>query len=131
MTEAKLQKKFTRWLKEEWSGDSAAFELKVSKDETLDYSKIPDHQLLAMKNSGGEKGIAYKISDASPGYKPFDCFFLREAMSFFVIGFNGGKDVYMIETVDIWDKIVDKQRDRRKGSISREWCEKNGARVDL
>lgn len=132
MTEAKLQTKFTKWLKTDWKMGAAAFELKVSRGDRLAYSAIPDHQMVALRDSGGAKGMVHKISDSAIGYKPFDCFILQDVMTFYVIGFNGGADVYMVEASDVWDLIVDKKTgDRRRGSMPEFWAAVNGVRIEV
>ena len=110
MTETKLQTKFTAWMKSgrgfDWihaKGHSAcAFELKLAKGFRLPFSKVPDHQEIALLGSSGRRdthnltrwaslpdnsGLFHKISDSAIGYKPFDCFALRGAGAYIVIGF--------------------------------------------
>lgn len=52
-----------------------AFELKIVKGKSMPFSAVQDHQVRALLRveSGG---LYHKISDASYGQKPFDCFYL-------------------------------------------------------
>lgn len=63
---------------------SAAFELKQTQTDSLPFSDVQEHQLLALKAAEGE-GILYKAPDDSRGVKPFDFFYLRFATSYIVI----------------------------------------------
>lgn len=51
--------------------------------------------------------LAHKIADDSVGFKPFDCFHLREVPSFVVVSFwsRGEKKFYMID-IDDWMQEV-------------------------
>lgn len=130
MTESELQSMFTKWLKSNWSKGSAAFELKISQTKKIDHSEFQDHQLLAVTGATVDRGVVHKISDMAAGYKPFDCFILQRARGYFVLGFNDGADVFLVDAWAVWQKVVvPKDRSRRRGSITCLWAMGNGERV--
>lgn len=117
MTEADFQTKFTRWAKYNIK-TGGAFELKLVKGNRLPFKNIAPHQianLLIVKRGT----LSYKISDASYGLKPFDCFVLHKATAFLVVMFykRGEKNFYMI---DIEALINFKEKNPEKKSITRE-----------
>jgi len=117
VTEAQFQTKFCRWAKYNIK-KSTAFELKLSKGNRLPFANIAEHQfqnLLSVKRSS----LTYKISDASYGLKPFDCFTLVKADAFLVVMFytRGEKEFYMI---DIEQLISFMEKHPEKKSITRE-----------
>ena len=117
MTEAQFQTKFTRWAKYNIK-ESSAFELKLSKTNRLPFANIADHQfqnLLSVKRAS----LTYKISDASFGLKPFDCFTLVRTNAFLVVMFykRGEKEFFMI---DIEHLISFMEQHPEKKSITRD-----------
>lgn len=98
MKEKDLQTKFTRWMKE--NKQPGAYELKICKKTSIPFSDVKEHQVNALVKAQ-TIGIAHKISDFSPGAKPFDCFFLR-APAYVVIGFWEPRNLrtYMINIDD-------------------------------
>lgn len=107
-----MQSEFTKWLKTStWPTSSASFELKVSANDRLPPSKVPEHQvvdLLACESLAVDwqdtrrglipvkKHFVHKFSDSALGYKTFDCFTLRHALAFLVVGFNDAHDVVAV-----------------------------------
>lgn len=61
-----------------------AFELKIVKGKSMPFSAVQDHQVKALWNTASEKGMHHKISDASYGQKPYDCFFLKNVPAYVV-----------------------------------------------
>ena len=53
MTEAKMQTKFTRWLRDNWDDGAGAFELKVGKGNVVAFSCVPEHQILSLMRVRG------------------------------------------------------------------------------
>jgi len=89
--------KFNRWLLHSWLGESAVFELKVTKTNRMPFSAVKPHQiqnLLAAKNGK----VIYKIPDDGFSQKPFDCFYLSKVLAYVVVYFykRGEKRFYMI-----------------------------------
>lgn len=95
--EAQFQTKFNHWLRNKFQ-QTAVFELKVSINDSLPFSRIEKHQinsLLAVNNGT----FVYKISDQSQGYKPFDCFSLSYIPAYVVVLYPS-KRFYLIEIND-------------------------------
>jgi hypothetical protein len=68
--ETNFQSLFTKWAKKN-AVETAVYELKITKTNTLPFSKFEPHQLPALDKA--KFGIqTHKISDMSLGYKPFD-----------------------------------------------------------
>lgn len=108
-----------------------AFELKVGKKDRIAFSSIPEHQISALLQVE-EEGLAYKISDSAIGYKPFDCFYLGEGCrAWMILGFEGGKEVYMVPSGEVEDLIYNEHGERRKGSITKQWAEEHGRVVHI
>lgn len=63
-----------------------------------------EHQLAALLAVKHNR-LAYKIADDSVGFKPFDCFHIRNAPAYVVVMFykRGTKKFYMID-VDTWER---------------------------
>ena len=123
MVERDFQTLFLKWLRHQKTLKSGAFELKLTKKESLPFKALSPHQLEALR-AVKHTELAYKIADDSIGYKPFDCFLLKDAPAFIVVSFykRGEKKFYMID-VDVWDKeILSSSRE----SITRERAEEIG-----
>jgi len=117
MRESIFQTIFNKWLKYNWS-KTGAFELKISKNQSLPFNSVKEHQIQALLNVK-HRNIAYKIADDSIGYKPFDSFFLKKEDAWVVIFFYnklGKKKFYMID-VDVW---VKEQSISKRKSITEE-----------
>lgn len=112
MLERKFQTLFLKWARHQSKLFSAAFELKISNGESLPFTSLKEHQLQALYAVKHNR-LAHKIADDSVGFKPFDCFHLREVPAFVVVSFwsRGEKKFYMID-VDDWMKEV-KQSKRK------------------
>lgn len=81
--EANFTLLFRHWLKAN-PMESAAFELKQTRTDSLPFSDVKDHQLEALLASKGS-GLLYKAPDDSRGIKPYDLFYLRKAGAYVVI----------------------------------------------
>lgn len=75
---------FRHWLKAN-PMISGAFELKQVRANAIPFSAVKEHQLDALLAVKSKQGILYKAPDDSRGVKPFDFFYLRNALSFVVI----------------------------------------------
>lgn len=93
------------------------FELKLTKSASLPFSALKEHQLEALYQAKHNR-LAHKIADDSVGFKPFDCFHVREVPAFVVVSYytRGEKKFYMID-VDDW--IKEREASDRK-SLTRE-----------
>jgi hypothetical protein len=133
MKETQLQTKVTKWLKDNWRSGSCGGEIKISKGGSIPFSSIPDHQLVALRKAVDPKDVlVFKPPDNAVGYKPFDFFVLHDAMAYFVFGFYGGKDVYLIEAYEVYDEIWDsKKKKRRSGAFSIGWADGVGEKIAI
>lgn len=64
---------------------SCAFELKIVKGKSMPFNKVALHQVHNLKLA--QKALVYKIADVGLAPKPFDCFYLKEALAYVVIWF--------------------------------------------
>lgn len=119
-----------------------AFELKLVKGkDTLANSRVADHQVLELLRAAGvivagRSGVVHKISDSSIGYKPFDCFYLGEGCSgYLVVGFveddGSVRGVYMVDVVDWWGEVRGEDGGVGRGSVGIEWFCEFGDRLEL
>lgn len=80
--EANFQRRFNHWVKEVFK-QTAAFELKQTKTDSLPFAAVVPHQRGALRNAKGGTFV-FKIPDA--GYQnPFDSFCLHEVPAYVVI----------------------------------------------
>lgn len=96
--EASFQTKFNRWLRYEYKY-TAAFELKSATTGSLPFHAVRPHQkdaLLAVKHAA----LVYKIPDDSVGFKPFDCFSLKQQRAYVVVSYPEGS-FYLVD-IDKW-----------------------------
>lgn len=110
MREKDFQTKFNHWLTNRYQG-SGAFELKLSKINSLPFAAVAEHQIHALQMSK-YKSLVYKISDSGIGQKPFDVFKLENVPAFIVIMFykRGQNDFYMIEIDDFMTEMHTSER---------------------
>lgn len=125
MLEKDFQTKFNRWLRYVYK-KTGAFELKITHEKSIPFSAVKDHQVAALLAAKGE-GIAYKISDESSGFKPFDCFFLNNVGGWVVIWYYNnslqrghkrlgdvGLERSSFYLIDVDDWIQEKSESKRK-----------------
>lgn len=120
MTEAKLQTKFTKFLRDTWYLGSAAFELKIVKGKSFPFSRVQEHQINGLlKAKHGNH--AYKLTDMSIGLKPYDCYVLSNSKAFVVLGFlkESIKGGYFVSAciIDI-DAFVEESKNSARRSIT-------------
>lgn len=114
MTESKFQTYFSKWARHQSKLSTGAFELKLTKGKSLPFNAVKGHQLDALYAVKHNR-LVYKIADDSIGFKPFDCFMLREVPAFVVISFytRGEKKFYMID-VDNWISEIQNSQSNKK-----------------
>ena len=115
MLEKNFQTKFKHWLEHHWLV-TAAFELKITNDKFIYFSRLEVHQkeaLLAAKHSK----IYHKIPDAGDR-NPFDCFILAQIPAYVVVFFyeRGQKEFVMVD-IDSW---VEEEKESKRKSLTEE-----------
>lgn len=83
--EADFQTTFRHWIRANPYRRNAAFELKQTTTDSIPFSAVSDHQLIALRVAKGGSGLLYKIPDDSRGFKPFDMVYFRNADALVVI----------------------------------------------
>jgi penicillin-binding protein-related factor A (putative recombinase) len=84
--EAEFGLLFRHWLRSvKWLG-SSAFELKQTTTDSIPFSDVQEHQIVALQAAKGD-GLLYKIPDDSRGVKPFDFVFMQTVQAYIVIRF--------------------------------------------
>lgn len=102
MVEKDFQIKFSKWIKYHLK-ESCAFELKLTKENSLQFSRLEEHQeisLLAAKNNQ----LCFKPPDT--GYQnPCDMMCIKNGGGYVVVQFykKGNKEFFMID-IDVWIK---------------------------
>lgn len=128
MTEADFQSKFTKWAKIN-STESAAYELKICKTKSLPFSRIEEHQLLALERAK-DGTIVHKISDMAMGFKPFDCMVLHKAAGYLAIMFYVPRERQSFYLIDI-ETLLDIIKTSKRKSLTEDVCQRNGSRYYL
>lgn len=113
MRESDFQTLFTKYVRQNWSHGSAAFELKITKTGSLPFSRLEEHQLEALKKSK-DKSLFHKISDMSLNAKPFDCFVLQEALAYVAVLFYEEREEKVAYLIDVDAFILESQTSIRK-----------------
>lgn len=112
MSEAKFTIMFRHWLKANPLPTSAAFELKYTDTDRMNFAVVQEHQLKAL-TTVKYKQLLYKAPDDSRQTKPFDLFYLSNEAAYVVIKYPDG--FYLI---DVDDFIYEKNQSREKGIYS-------------
>ena len=70
------------------------------------------------------RSLAYKIPDDSRNYKPFDCFFIKNAPAYVVVMFyeRGQKEFVMIDI----DVFLEEERKSKRKSLTEERAKQIG-----
>lgn len=99
--EAKMGSEFNRWVKKNgWDLPSTPYEHKITKLKSLPFSRLEEHQIYYLGKCK-TSAYSYKISDASPGLKPFDGFvFSDNPISLFTIMFYKKRTPRIIYCID-------------------------------
>lgn len=128
MLEKNLQTRITRYVKNRWRHGSAAIEVKITKDKSLPFNAVKDHQIAGL--SVAKHGtLAYKIPDTGYDQKPFDMFVFQGAGAYVMVMFwkRGSKTCYLI---DIDDFLKEKETSDRK-SLTEERANEIGEKITL
>ena len=127
--EANMQSLFTRWLKLN-AEESAAYELKITKNRTLPFSRIAEHQITSLLKAKHEI-LAHKISDLAVGsFLPFDCFTLVGSAAYLVLMFYKPRMQKVCYAIDI-DDVIKLKNTPNKRSISEEDARNLGVTIFL
>ena len=111
---------------------TGCFELKLSKGISIRFDAVRPHQMKALKDVNSGKGLYHKINDPIfagsktrfASRKPFDCFLLREVLSYIVVCFYipyKPKEFIYIKP-KMWEKL---EEESDKKSIRKEELIKN------
>lgn len=103
--EQKFQSLFKRWLQAGWTGQSAVFELKRTLTDTLPFSALKEHQIDGLLRAQGT-GVYYKLSDETSSQKPFDCFFIRNAVGYVAIAYGPKLTSFYLIPINNWIKYT-------------------------
>ena len=123
MTEADLQTRFSRWLRYNVKFP-IAYELKITHTKRLPFSRLLEHQKLALKKAKYDT-LCYKIPDAGLGQKPFDGFCITQVPAVVGVMFytRCAKKVYLIDI----DKFIELSEDG--ASLTEESAKNNAWRI--
>ena len=99
MKEKDFNTRFNKWLQH--NGKTGAYELKLTKDNSLPFNALAPHQLANLLNARHAR-VVFKIPDAG-WTNPFDCFCLASTCAFVVVQFwkPRVKHFYLID-IDEW-----------------------------
>ena len=111
--EAKLQSLVTQWCKQNMFA-TCAIELKITKTNTIPLSRFADHQIESLRIvKHGEQPLVHKISDAAPGFKPFDMLVFYNQPAYFGICFYKPRKKKIVYLLDIDDFLRLKRQPKR------------------
>lgn len=116
--EANFTVLFRHWLRKYYDHINptpigAAFELKQTLTESIAFSSVQEHQIIALQAVQTTQGLLYKAPDDSRGIKPFDMFYLRDADAYIVI-----KYPTCFVLIDIDDFIVERDVISKRKSLT-------------
>jgi len=110
--EKDFQKVFNVWAVENCK-ESTAYELKILKKGSFDFSDVKEHQLKGLHDFAYGKGLYYRIPDVGGKHgnkqmmkKPFDCFFVKYARAYIVILIYTGADYNHAVFIDVDTFII-------------------------
>jgi len=89
--------------------------VKVSRTGSLNFKKIEEGQIIKL-HQAATGTVAHKISDMSPGMKPFDLFVLYKVPSYIAICYYKPREKKVFYFVDI--QIIIEMIDEGKKSLS-------------
>jgi len=125
--EKDFQSAWNRWLKFNWEGGSAGFELKITKKSSLPFSRVEAHQIQALLDVK-HGSLIYKISDQSIGFKPFDSFILTDAPAYVVIMYYKPRKQKRVCIIDV-DTFVNEINTSKRKSLGEERAEEIAEQV--
>jgi len=113
MKEKNFQTLFGHHLKAATPVVSAAFELKICKnDKPFRFNQLEKHQEEGLLQA--KRGLYYKLSDLSLDKKPFDCFWIRCNTAFVIIFFYHPRQEKIFYGIEINDFIKLRKSWKRK-----------------
>jgi len=154
MRERELQREFSKFVINNnrfirnYFGSSVVFELKISKEKSIRFDSVAEHQVVALTGAIGD-GMYHKINDMpfikdNPRFrftnpKPFDCFFISGAAAYVVVYFyklrqrKESREVLFCPIkrwLEIWKCFGEQKRMSIKEEELREYCDKVNIFVD-
>lgn len=111
--ESDFQSLWTKYVRQNWSHGSAAFELKITKTGSLPFTRLEEHQAEALKKAK-HKTLFHKISDMSINAKPFDGFILQDALAYVVVLFYTEGEKKVAYCIDIDEFIKESELSVRR-----------------
>lgn len=140
MVEANFQSLFSTWMtSEQRFTQSAVFELKLEKTQSIRFDRVAPHQVDGLRRSK-RMWTYHKIADSpfikSAGKmmrftkpKPFDCFVVMDALAYVVVLFyepRQSKEMFFID-VDTW---VDEQKRSIRKSLTKQRAREIAQRIE-
>lgn len=111
--EARFQGIFGHWLRSVYlpkqKSGGFAFELKSHRGRNyLPFREVQEHQLNALQaSSSSSQGFYHKLPDDTIGFKPYDCFALKNAKAYIVIKY---KTFFVLITPEAFIKERDESK---------------------
>lgn len=121
MYESDIQADFNSWLRHNWVGGTAAFELKIEKTDALNFSAVKPHQIQGLQDAKHGM-LVYKISDLSTDIKPFDSFLMTGVDAFVGVCYYKPRILKLLILIDI-DIFTQECYTSKRKSLTRERAE--------
>ena len=104
------------------------FELKLSKNPSIRFDSLKEHQIKALTDISGERGLYYKINDAPytmkfTQKKPFDCFHLKNIPAYVVICWYKPRTLKEFHYIEIKNFLKEVEIATRKSLTFQRSCE--------
>lgn len=117
MKEKDVQSRFSKWIRQGFFPQSAAFELKLTKgNKALSFSGFQEQQLPMLHKA--KHGCVYKkLSDMDPSLKPFDALQICYANSFVVACWYHERKPITAYWIDI-DHFLEEQKTSTRKSLT-------------
>jgi len=127
--EKDFQSSFRRYAKNRMSERTFVYELKVTKGDYINFSRLEDHQEYALRASSG--GIAHhKLPDEGISQKPYDGFQVTGVPAFVGVLFNKEEQQKEFFLIPISDWRAAREEVDRK-SLTRDKAAEIGERHEL
>lgn len=128
MTEADVQSKFTRWIRENKYDHSAAWELKLCKGgKALPFSAFQPQQLPSLLKAK-QACIYRKLSDFDPGLKPFDAMQVCHSEAYVVACWHHEGKGVTAYWIDI-EKFLEAQKLSTRKSMTEQTAERIASKI--
>ncbi len=120
-SEAQMQGYITKRIRKgDLKLESGAYELKLVRKGGLQFSKVSEHQEMALY--GAKHGImSHKLSDSALGFLPCDMLVVSRGKGELVVCFNESERIYFLD-IDCWLKF--KEGKLRGSMLEKEICQK-------